>query len=287
MVLPTKGTSQSNPKIQKEVTKQEHGCIVTLFTMLLLLSNTGGSIMKKLNILLYEDEKVSKRVTEVLLEEYLIIKKIKPIVTVFTSYSSTDISKYKKADIVILDIDLKGSELNGVEVAKQIRKENAYVPIIFTTKYEDFALEASTIHMSGFLKKPLNPDDFEDTLHMALVQLNGFRTMVRQRRTVKVHNGKTILKESDIISIVKIANSREVEIRTTNEVKIFYENIKDLKERLSDSFIKINRSTIVNRYFILKIEGDTVIMKNGDSFSISVRQEKYVKAIFTEGTNAF
>lgn len=255
--------------------------------MLLLLSNTGGSIMKKLNVLLYEDEKVSKRVTEVLLEEYLIIKKIKPIVTVFTSYSSTDISKYKKADIVILDIDLKGSELNGVEVAKQIRKENAYVPIIFTTKYEDFALEASTIHMSGFLKKPLNPDDFEDTLHMALVQLNGFRAMVRQRRTVKVHNGKTILKESDIISIVKIANSQEVEIRTTNEVQTFYENIKDLKERLSDSFIKINRSTIVNRYFILKIEGNIVIMKNGDSFSISVRQEKYVKAIFTEGTNIF
>lgn len=63
-------------------------------------------------------------------------------------------NKNNKIDIAFLDIDMPG--LNGVDLAKQLKKKNPKINIIFVTAYDNYAFEAYKIHASGYLHKPVS-----------------------------------------------------------------------------------------------------------------------------------
>jgi len=69
-------------------------------------------------------------------------------------------------DVVILDINIP--KINGIEVAKKIRKSNADVPILFLTAYsdKDKLIDAINIGASSYLVKPFNIDE----LHLAIAK---------------------------------------------------------------------------------------------------------------------
>lgn len=48
--------------------------------------------------------------------------------------------------------------INGVELAKQLKKLNPLLNIIFVTAYNNYALEAYDLHTSGYLLKPVKAD---------------------------------------------------------------------------------------------------------------------------------
>jgi two-component SAPR family response regulator len=56
-------------------------------------------------------------------------------------------------DIAFLDINM--FPLNGVELAKQLKKINPAVNIIFTTGYSEYTGEAMKLHASGYIMKPV------------------------------------------------------------------------------------------------------------------------------------
>ena len=59
---------------------------------------------------------------------------------VFTASNSEDLLNYlntNTVDVLFLDIDLN-STLNGIEIAKQIRKTNKFTYIIFIKKVEKY-----------------------------------------------------------------------------------------------------------------------------------------------------
>lgn len=47
-------------------------------------------------------------------------------------------------------------EINGIMLAKELKKINPKINIIFVTAYEDYALQAMSIHASGYISKPVN-----------------------------------------------------------------------------------------------------------------------------------
>ena len=59
-------------------------------------------------------------------------------------------------DIAFLDIHM--SEMDGVEAAKQLKKLNPKMNIIFVTGYSEYAGEAMRLHASGYIMKPVNKD---------------------------------------------------------------------------------------------------------------------------------
>lgn len=56
-------------------------------------------------------------------------------------------------DIAFLDIEMPG--LNGIELAKQLKKINPLVNIIFVTAYNEYAVDAYNLHASGYVTKPV------------------------------------------------------------------------------------------------------------------------------------
>ena len=79
-----------------------------------------------------------------------------------------------------------------------------------------------------------------------------------------------------------MSNTHEVVIHTTENELQAYDSIKDTEKRLSNNFVKLNSSVIVNLSYIFHIEGDTVIMRGGARYSISIRNREKVRKAYEE-----
>ena len=56
------------------------------------------------------------------------------------------------ADIALLDIDMPG--MDGIELAIRIKEMDPDIAVIFLTAYSQYALQAFSLHASGYLLKP-------------------------------------------------------------------------------------------------------------------------------------
>ena len=66
-------------------------------------------------------------------------------------------------DVLFLDIDLK-SKLNGIEIAKQIRKNNKHIYLIFITAHFEYIVSAYECKTFDFIHKPFNMTNIEKTI---------------------------------------------------------------------------------------------------------------------------
>jgi CheY-like chemotaxis protein len=76
--------------------------------------------------------------------------------------------KEKKPDLIILDIELKGS-MDGIEVGEFL-SSNTTIPFIFLTAHtEDSILKrAKNTGSKGYVKKPFSDDDLRVAIELAL-----------------------------------------------------------------------------------------------------------------------
>ena len=69
-------------------------------------------------------------------------------------------------DLALLDIDMPG--MNGLELAKNIKEKWPETSIIFLTGYSEYAVEAFSIHASGYLLKPVSVEKLKADIDYAL-----------------------------------------------------------------------------------------------------------------------
>ena len=74
--------------------------------------------------------------------------------------------KEHETDLVLLDIAMPG--MDGLELAARLRELKPELPIIFLTGYSEHALEAFSVHASGYLLKPVEPEQLQKEVDYAL-----------------------------------------------------------------------------------------------------------------------
>lgn len=82
------------------------------------------------------------------------------------SIYALDYAKENKADVAFLDIAMP--EMNGIELAKELKKINAFINVIFCTGYSEFMLAAIDLHASGYLLKPAETESVKNALENLL-----------------------------------------------------------------------------------------------------------------------
>ncbi|MEE0059319.1 MAG: response regulator, partial [Acutalibacteraceae bacterium] len=93
-------------------------------------------------------------------------------VTDFTSCEDAlDFMKNNPADIAFLDINMRG--MGGLSLAEKIIGFCPDCKIVFCTGYEEYAISAFKLHVSGYLMKPISAEDVQ-------VEINNIKG-VRQR----------------------------------------------------------------------------------------------------------
>ena len=67
-----------------------------------------------------------------------------------------------KLDIAFLDIEMP--LINGIYLAKKLKKNNPLINVIFVTAYDKYALDAYNIHASGYVVKPVKVEKVKKEL---------------------------------------------------------------------------------------------------------------------------
>lgn len=72
-------------------------------------------------------------------------------------------NKDNSIDLAFLDIEMPG--INGIQLAKKLKKNNPKIKIIFVTAYNEYALDAYKVRASGYITKPVNENKIQEEIN--------------------------------------------------------------------------------------------------------------------------
>lgn len=172
----------------------------------------------------------------------------------------------RSANVCIIDINLK-SEVNGLYIAKYIRKEKINTEIIFCTGMLEYVHQAFDVNAYHFISKPVGR-----TLEKCLIRLD--REIEGRQKAKGILEVRTRSRiyylPHDSISHILREGTKTVIYASGNVIEV-YESLDSIVSKLDSSkFIKFHRSYVVNRDFISFIDkkSRTVVLTNGYSGKI-------------------
>ncbi|MDU1413648.1 MAG: LytTR family DNA-binding domain-containing protein [Clostridium sp.] len=161
----------------------------------------------------------------------------------------------EKVDAVLLDIELKN--MNGYELAREIRKTNSKIPIAFITGVKDYVFDGYKVDACGYILKPID----EESMLEIIKKIQDKLSTSEKSLMVKTKEGIVNLWESDI-NYVESADHSTI-VNTTKGRYISSRKLSQWLEELSkDKFFKPHRCYIINLGLVEKIEKEYVSMKN-------------------------
>ena len=132
--------------------------------------------LESLTLLCVEDNKTSQMMYKIIFDK--IVKKI-----IFAQNGQEGLELYYANDIDIVITDYYMPVLNGLEMSREIRKNNQDVPIILVSSIEDVntIVEALHININNFIKKPILNDEVLNTVLQSTKLLIANRYIQTQR----------------------------------------------------------------------------------------------------------
>lgn len=158
--------------------------------------------------------------------------------------------------VVLLDIEMPGG--SGLEVAEKVSKLENPPAIIFTTAYEQYALDAFETIAAGYLLKPIKRGQLEQALEKAgainKAQLEVLKQQDKvskpkavappQNITVRSHRGVDLIPIEAIRCF--LADSKYITVVSTEGRFLMDGTLKQLEEQFADSFMRVHRNAIVS-----------------------------------------
>jgi DNA-binding LytR/AlgR family response regulator len=164
----------------------------------------------------------------------------------------------QEADLLFLDINMP--KLNGIEF---LRTSNTLPPTILTTAYTEYAIEGFELNVLDYLVKPFSFERFLKACNKAksyyeLKNKQGDGNIAADDHFFVKCNG--IIEKvlyNDLVYVEAMLNY--VVLHTETKKLIVYLTIKGIAEQLPGStFIKVHKSTIVNKNKIKSVEGNEI-----------------------------
>jgi two-component system LytT family response regulator len=188
-----------------------------------------------------------------------------------------------KPDLIFLDVQMPG--MTGFDVLDEITHDPH---VIFTTAYDQYAIQAFEKNAVDYLLKPIDQERFKLAVKRAIQQISLEQNPVGELlRTLKTENKTNfdshifVQKSEKLINlpvdeIMFLEASGDYTILTTKSDQfVSSSGIGKLEEILNpEIFIRVHRSTIINIHYLKEIErhfngGMMVKMVNGKSFPVS------------------
>ncbi len=212
------------------------------------------------------------------------------------AYSAREILDAHPVDILFLDIGLP--EKSGMEM---ILEKRTSAHVIFTTAYQEFAVQAFEIHAVDYLLKPFGKERFKDAVERVLQhEKQDLQTIVRQTLQQIQSTGKYLerisVRSGGALAIIKVDDIAAIEASldycniVKNDGRTFLDAHKMhyFEKFLNPAqFVRIHRSTIINLDYIASAKRDgserlTVKMQNGKRYTASRAGWKKLKNIGAE-----
>lgn len=177
-------------------------------------------------------------------------------------------------DLYILDVKMPFK--NGLEVAREIRKEYPDPVIIFVTNYIDYAVEAYEVNTYRYIPKGKLKEKLFlafDSLLPAITEREERCYMIKKRGEIEK------IPYSDIYYLKKDGKYVSL-VHRHGEVKIRETLIGILKKLDSREFLSVEKSYVVNIRHVMQVKGYDLLMRDGAVVPVGMaRIGKVKKAI--------
>lgn len=174
-----------------------------------------------------------------------------------------------QVDFIFMDIEMP--EISGLELAKRLRDKTRF--LIFTTGHPSYALDAFDVHADQYLLKPITFSKFATTVDFILNNVTGKPTPPPTKKSklkfIKADN-KNSFHLIDANEVLYIAAAKNYSIiYTTGEQFVTHTGLNQVEAAMDESdFIRVNKSTVIAKKAIRKVEGHKIILKNDKDFQL-------------------
>lgn len=161
---------------------------------------------------------------------------------------------HKDYDLLLLDVEM--GEMDGVTMARQIRRENETVQIVFITGYSDYIAEGYDVSALHYLMKPVSREKLFGVLDRALPK----QALGRRCLHLELAGEMVQLPLYEIRYLDVFKNYVTVHARQDYTVK---RTLSQFEQELDEGFFRAGRSLILNLKFIRKVTKTQVHLSDG------------------------
>ena len=164
-------------------------------------------------------------------------------------------------DIVLLDVRMPG--IDGLEVARHLAALPEPPAVIFTTAFDEYALQAFDSEAVAYLLKPIRAEKLRAALAKAArltrPQLQQVAAAAREP-THRLHIGVRGRDGLKLIPIEEVfyfhADQKYTTVKHLKGEDLIEDSLKTLEEEFSASFVRIHRNAVVNTRYLERIARD-------------------------------
>lgn len=159
---------------------------------------------------------------------------------------------------VFLDIDMP--QMTGIEMAREIRKVNPLIPIIFVTSYREYMEQVFEVQTFDYLLKPVTD---ANKLYQTLDRIVRFLDLGQSFFNFSFGQQHHSLPLTDLVFFEK--EGRAVFIHTQSETFRTLMKTQEILEKLPSYFIQIHASYVINPKYVQGFSSQSVtLLRNGD-----------------------
>lgn len=211
----------------------------------------------KLNCLIIDDEPLALD----LLECYV---KDTPFLMLQGKYASavTALQEMEKKEVDLIFVDIQMPDLNGLEFSRFITPEQR---VIFTTAFDQYAIEGYKVNALDYLLKPISYADFLQAARKALqwFELKKLKAEITPSIMVKSEYKLIQIELKKILFIEGLKDYIKIYEEGNEKPILSLMTMKAIEEQLpSSQFIRVHRSYIVQKRKIRTIERGRIIFGN-------------------------
>ncbi|MDH5446756.1 MAG: LytTR family DNA-binding domain-containing protein [Gammaproteobacteria bacterium] len=165
-----------------------------------------------------------------------------------------------RPDVILLDIRMPG--MNGLETAMHLDQFESPPAVIFTTAYDEYALQAFEAHAIDYLLKPVRRERLTSAIQsvkrLSRLQLTGLQQQTGHETashiSARTHGGIKLV----AIATIKYfqAADKYITVYYDEGSVLIEESLKSLEERLGELFIRVHRNALVAKRLIIALEKD-------------------------------
>jgi two-component system, LytTR family, response regulator AlgR len=162
-------------------------------------------------------------------------------------------------DVVLLDVRMPG--MDGLEAARHLNVLEEPPAVIFTTAYEQYAVEAFEAHAVGYLLKPVRKEQLAASLvragRLTRAQLQKLASGAEARRThiaARHREGLKLIPLEDVQCF--LADQKYTTVRHLHGEDLIDDSLRLLEREFSTAFARIHRNALVSVKYLERIERD-------------------------------
>lgn len=171
-------------------------------------------------------------------------------------------------DVIFLDIEMPGSD--GLEAAREIRKRDRTVGIIFITSLAQYAIDGYEVQAIDFMVKPVGYYNFSVKLEKAFRFIES-----RREQDILITNKEGIVRimVSEILYIEKdrdylVIHTKDGCFRTRG-------SIKEIKDKIGMlPFSECTSGCLIHLDYVKRVGKESVVLTSGQELPLSRRQKK-------------